>query len=118
VKDQSGTTRLGRIEYVRFVLNPEEEPLFLRDYHRAAERLEQCDQCLAYELCRAAGPGNLLLRIEWDTSTADWPLGLQPAPLQGFLLSLKSSLKMVAEVMAYAPVNTRPSFGDAAARVA
>ena len=112
MKDQSSNSLLSRVDYVRFSLNPEEEPLFLNDYRVAAERLEQSDECISYELCRANGPGNLLMRIEWNLSSANCPLSQQQAPLKQFLFSLKTSLKMVAEVNAYAPVNTLGSMPE------
>jgi hypothetical protein len=96
-------------------LNPEEEPLFLTDYRLAVERLERCDECIRYELCRANGPGNLLMRIEWDLSSANWPLSQQPGALKQFLFSLKTSLKMVAEVSAYSPVKS-PDYFEVAER--
>ena len=56
MKDCSTTARLGRVEYIRFKVHPEEEPRFLQDYRLAAARLEACDACLAYELCRSDEP--------------------------------------------------------------
>lgn len=101
MKDRSTTARLGRVEYIRFKVHPEEEPRFLQDYRLAAARLEACDACLAYELCRSDEPGHLLMRIEWDASAATWSRTEQPAQLLSFLFALKTALKNVCEVKAY-----------------
>ena len=104
MKDRSVTARLGRVEYIRFKVHPEEEPRFLEDYRLAVTRLETCDACLAYELCRSDEPGHLFMRIEWDATAAAWSRTEQPAQLLGFLFGLKTALKNVCEVKAYSPV--------------
>ena len=104
MKDRSATARLGRVEYIRFKVHPEEEPRFLEDYRLAATRLESCDACLAYELCRSDELGHLFMRIEWDASAATWSRTEQPAQLLSFLFGLKTALKNVCEVKAYSPV--------------
>ena len=112
MKDRSATARLGRVEYIRFKVHPEEEPRFLQDYRLAATRLEACDACLAYELCRSDEPGHLFMRIEWDASAAIWSRTEQPAEVMSFLLGLKTALKNMCEVKAYEQVLT--SAADAA----
>ena len=106
MKDRSVTARLGRVEYIRFKVHPEEEPRFLQDYRLAATRLEACDACLAYELCRSDEPGHLFMRIEWDASAAAWSRTEQPAEVMSFLLGLKTALKNMCEVKAYEQVLT------------
>ena len=104
MKDRSATARLGRVEYIRFKVHPEEEPRFLQDYRLAATRLEACDACLAYELCRSDEPGHLFMRIEWDATAAAWSRTEQPAQLLSFLFGLKTALKNVCEAKAYSQV--------------
>jgi quinol monooxygenase YgiN len=94
---------MRRIEYVRFEMRAEEEQQFLGDYQFAKRKLDECEDCLGYELCRAEN-GKFLLRIEWDSAAAAWPKNQTPAAVEKFLRSLKSALKAVREVGAYEPV--------------
>jgi hypothetical protein len=104
MKDRSARAHFGRIEYIRFDLTPEEEPRFFADFQFAKHRQESSEECLSYELSKATARGQFVLRIEWDSSSARWPVGHKPEAVHRFLLSLKSGLKTVTEIVACEPV--------------
>ena len=104
MKDQSARAQFGRVEYIRFALTHQEQTRFLVDYQFAKLRLESCEECIGYELLSAPAEGQFILRIEWDLSSRRWPLGHRPDAVHRFLLSLRSGLKAVKDVVACEPV--------------
>lgn len=91
------------IEYVRYRLDPDRVDDLVAAYGRAAASLRASSHCRGFDLARGVEePGNLVLRIEWD-SVEGHEQGFRRSPeFREFLREVRPFVADLQEMRHYA----------------
>ncbi|QVQ51178.1 antibiotic biosynthesis monooxygenase [Spiractinospora alimapuensis] len=90
------------IEYIRYELPEDEVDPFVAAYARASRALDDSPHCLGYELARGVEePGNVIIRIEWDSIEGHERHFTDGPDFQGFIGEIKPWLGHIVEMRHY-----------------
>ncbi len=90
------------VEYIRYVIEPEQADAFEEAYRAASGPLGESPHCLDYELTRCVEePGRYILRIRWDSLDGHLTGFRGSEEFRRFVTHIRPFVPMIEEMQHY-----------------